>query len=413
MNSTVLFWISMTAICLLVHGFYSMMEMACVSFNRLRLQYHMSRGHKRMQWLFELLQSPYRLFGTTLLCINIALQIGSECSRNIYMSLGLSPDLAPLTQVLLVVIIAELTPMFAARRHAEHVVMLGIPILYASSKLLKPFIHLLAAIARLAKKLFFKHATIESNFLMQRDELIKTVEGLGEQETSERHRDEFTRVVHNIFSFKVKRAQHIMEPLNSIQLLPSNCTVGYMRNILKQTLSDTLPVYHKERANIIGIASPRDYLTANNTTRIREHITPPWFLSYDTPITDILQEFRRNNENLAIILDQAGSAIGIIELQDVLEEIFEEKLYHTSSVKRAPESLIERTLPANMTIEEFNTTFATKISIEGVETLAQLLSETLGHSPQKGESIRIDRFELTVEETTLRGAKTLSVKSLV
>jgi len=104
-----------------------MVEMACVSFNKVRLHYYVNQGNRRAIWLNYLLQHPFRLFGTTLIGVNVAMVVGSECSREFHSALGLSPDLAPLSQVIIVVIFAELAPMFAARHYAEHVAMLGAP----------------------------------------------------------------------------------------------------------------------------------------------------------------------------------------------------------------------------------------------------------------------------------------------
>ena len=89
----------LTISCLIIQGFFAMLEMACVSFNKVRLQYYVSKGQKRAIWLSYLLNHPALLFGTTLIMVNAALLIGSECSRKFYDSLGLSPDWAPLTQV--------------------------------------------------------------------------------------------------------------------------------------------------------------------------------------------------------------------------------------------------------------------------------------------------------------------------
>ena len=101
-----------------------MIEMACVSFNKVRLEYYVSKGKKRALWLSFLLHHPAYLFGTTLIGVNVALIIGSECARRFYAALGLNPDLAALTQILLVLIFAEISPMFAGRRYAEHVASL-------------------------------------------------------------------------------------------------------------------------------------------------------------------------------------------------------------------------------------------------------------------------------------------------
>src|SRR5262245_63138653 len=113
-----------------------MIEMASVLLNLVRLHYYVSKGEKRAVLFNELLNYPSRLFGTTLIMVNSATVFGSEFSREFHEAIGLSPDLAPLTQVLLVLIFGELSPMFAARTHSEHMALLGIPLLYASAKIL-------------------------------------------------------------------------------------------------------------------------------------------------------------------------------------------------------------------------------------------------------------------------------------
>lgn len=88
-----------------------MLELAAVSFNRVRLEYYVSKKIKRAVWLHYLLQKPSRLFGTVMLGVNVALQVGSQSAREFYSSIGLDPNWAPLSQVFLVVILAELTPL--------------------------------------------------------------------------------------------------------------------------------------------------------------------------------------------------------------------------------------------------------------------------------------------------------------
>ena len=124
-----------------------MMEMACVSFNKVRLQYYVSKNQRRAIWLSYLLNRPGLLFGTALIGITASLVIGSECARRLYDSLGLNSDWSPLSQIVLVIIFAEVSPMFAGRRYAEHAAMLGIPMFYFFSILLRPIIWILNAIS--------------------------------------------------------------------------------------------------------------------------------------------------------------------------------------------------------------------------------------------------------------------------
>src|SRR5579862_3451905 len=119
MSHSWIFFLGCSLISILIQGFFALFEMACVSFNKVRLQYFASLGKKRAIWLSELIQQPSRLFGTTLIGIASSLQIGSEFARKFYESIGFNPDFAPITQVFLVLIFGEMVPMFAARRHPE------------------------------------------------------------------------------------------------------------------------------------------------------------------------------------------------------------------------------------------------------------------------------------------------------
>ncbi|NRA89902.1 MAG: DUF21 domain-containing protein [Simkaniaceae bacterium] len=148
------FFLLLVVVSLIIQGFYSMLEMASVSFNHVRLQFYVSQGSRRAKWLSYLLKNPTRLFGTTLIGVNTAMQFGSECARRFYSSLELSPDWAPITQIFVVLIFAELSPMFAARRYAENVCMLGIPILYFTSFILRPIVFVLDLICRFVNFLF-------------------------------------------------------------------------------------------------------------------------------------------------------------------------------------------------------------------------------------------------------------------
>lgn len=146
-------WLLLNLVSIIVLGFFSMEEMALVSLNKIRLQFFLTKGNKRAGWINYLLSHPSRLFGTTLIGVNVAMMLGSEFAREFHSSIGLDPDLAPITQVFLVVVFGELAPQFAARRYSEHVAFLGAPILYFASKILAPFIYLLGVISKIANRL--------------------------------------------------------------------------------------------------------------------------------------------------------------------------------------------------------------------------------------------------------------------
>lgn len=262
-----MFWFLLTLLCIAVQAVYSMLELASVSFNRVRLEYCVSKKMKRAMWLHYLLQKPSRLFGTVMLGVNVALQIGSQASREFYQSVGWDPDFAPITQVFLVVIFAELAPLFAARRYPEHVAMLGIPIVYATSRIFAPLIWLISLIMSGTFRLFGKKDE-SFELLISREELQKVLESHEDEE-------EFNIVIEGIFALKKSSAEHIMLPLTKIDMIPASSTVAALRKKISGSEQHFIPLYHQDYSNIIAIANVRDLVRLPDNRSIREYARPP------------------------------------------------------------------------------------------------------------------------------------------
>lgn len=410
MLSSALFWMLLNILTILLLAFYSMLEMACVSFNKVRLQYYVFKGNKQAEWLNWLLNNPTRLFGTTLLGVNVATVFGSEFAREFYSSIGLDPDLSPLTQVILVVIFGELAPMFAARRYAEHVVMLGVPLVYASAIVLYPLVWCIGKISDLFNRLV-GHKETHANIYITQEELQKILE---EQDDDKAAKDgeEFNTVTTNIFNLRQKDVRQIMEPLDTQTRVSSNVTIAQVGNILKQhpTDRDIILIYHKDPTHIIGVVRPRDLIRAAENRRVRDFAQSPWFVSQNTSLLKILDQFRRNQEALGIILNEQGKAEGVIHLEDITEEIF-----GIETVASEPDAMLflERSFPGSMKVGEFNTRYSVVLDKREELTLSELIIEILGHHPEGGETVFIDPFELTVEDASLLEVKTIKITTVI
>ncbi|MBN4067222.1 HlyC/CorC family transporter [Simkania negevensis] len=418
--NNVVYWLLLTLLLILIQSFFSMLEMACVSFNPVRRHYYVTEKKQRIIWLDHLLKKPSRLFGTTLLGVNFALQIGSECSRELYTALGLDPSFAPLTQVLLVVIIAELAPMFAAQRYPEHVVMLGVPIIYAFSKVMAPIIWVIGFIAHAANRLVGGKGD-ESGIFLTREELQRVIIDSGDEAATVTPKEETqktsecTEIVTNIFAVKSKKAKDVMVPLRAVKTIASNCTIEEMRDILKITPYPLLPIYYKTVRNIVGLAFPRDLLRSPKNHRVRDYARPPWFITQSTPVLQILKQFRYNNQSVAVVINDQGQAQGILMLEDVLEEIFGEAgtiFPHKTRKHKKPKRYIERTLPGEMTLNDFNDTFGTRIKEKEAKTIEEMIIAHLGKHPEKGESLRVGNLEFTVLDASLTEVKSVRVQTV-
>lgn len=409
MTHSALWWLFFNILSLIVLQFYSMMEMACVSFNRVRLQYYVSQRLKRAEWLNFLLHNPARLFGTTLIGVNVAMMVGSECAREFHIAIGINPDFAPLTQVIVVVIFGELAPMFAARQYTEHVAMLGIPLVYASAKILAPVIYALGLISSFFNKIFGGKEVGDKIFL-SRDELQKIIE-VHEEEYSVTKKDEFNAAVSNIFNLREKDASQIMNGLDSVKMMPANSTVMQLRKMLQNSTQTYIPLFNQTKDNIMGIVTPRDLILAQDQSRLRDYAKAPWFITKESKAVKILKQFRINRQKLAIVLDNKGKAIGLVTLDDVLEEVFGK--ISAPHGKKENLLLIERTFPGDMKVFDFNAMFEADLPGREDETLADLVIQNLQHNPEVGDAIYIEPFEIIVKEATLLDVKSVVVKTRV
>jgi putative hemolysin len=399
----VLEWFFFTLLAIFIQGLFALFEMACVSFNKVRLQYYVSRGKKRAEWVHFLLRKPSRLFGTTLVGVNAALQTGSECSRRFFESIHLDPDWAPLSQVILVVIFAELVPMFTARKHPEGVALFLSPIMILIARIFSPIIWTFDHLSQLIHWIMRK--PIKAPFLLSREEVMMAFQ------EGDRGTDEFSRITDQIFTLKNFKASDIMCPLSEALIFPSTTTLAEAKQRLQGRYVPILPIYHRIIQNIVSIALPRDLLRLTENQKIIDEGKSPWFITRDSSVLQILDQFRRNNQSAAVVLEATGQAIGIVTLDTIVDLIFGPEGEDVNSEEAT--KFINRTINASMTVAQFNSLFEENLHFTSTLTLNELILEKLEHSPSIGESVLIDNYEFTVLEATMRGAKTLSVRSKV
>ncbi|MCC6127887.1 MAG: DUF21 domain-containing protein, partial [Chlamydiae bacterium] len=325
----------LTLFAVFIQGLFSLFEMACVSFNKVRLQYYVSLGLKRAVWLTFLLKKPSRLFGTTMIGINLALQVGSEASRRFYESIHLPAEWAPVTQVLIVVMLGELVPMFAARRHPEQLAMTLAPLMVLITRLLTPIIWAFDALSHFIHRLIGKSP--ETSLYLSREEIKVAFEERDEGE------NELNAMVSHVFRLKSLTAAQVLKPLSDVLMASTTATVAEVKQQLAERYVPLLPIYHRLRSNVVALVHLRHLLNKPDSTRVMDCSRSPWFITKDTSVLQILDQFRRNNQVVAIVLDPSGQAIGILTLDQILEQILGEEIRVLPSTTQL---YIERTVSA-------------------------------------------------------------------
>ncbi len=395
------YWLIITLFWTAVLAFYSMQEMACISCNKLRLDFAASQKKRTAIWLQQLLESPQLLFTTTLISVNVAMMISSESSRRLFEAWGFDPNLAPLAEIPLLVIFGELIPMFAARLYPDHASRLGIPILYATACLLSPITN---AISYFIQK---KEKKPHRPFL-SRDELQKLLEEhqagyLGEEQEPEKD------IIANIFSLRKLQAFQLMQKLNQVISLSSHTTVGELREIMKKTNQTFFPVYHRTRTKIIGMLYVQKLLNASNNKKIDEYTETAIFIPQDLYSLDIIKKLQEEGAGGAVVISAKGEAKGIIFLDDLIDELF------GTEAKKEPQDVryLEKTISGDTSILEFNEQYDTDFDPQECKTFAELIEKALGRHPHVNDTILIEPFELIVKETSLFKAKTIQIRSRI
>lgn len=167
-------------------------------------------------------------------------------------------------------------------------------------------------------------------------------------------------------------------------------------------------------SNILGIAFPRDLVRESDNKRIGEYMRTPWFVPSHTEILQILKQFKQNKQDVAVVLNEKGEALGILHLEDIVEEIFGKAQLGAGVAKKYPNiPLIERTFPADTRIEEFNTLYDVHLESHGAETLGELVVKILGYHPEQDEVVYVPPFELIVKEVSLLEIKAITVKTRI
>jgi CBS domain containing-hemolysin-like protein len=384
MSSSPLFFAFAIVAALVVQGVFALCEMACLSLDKIRLHCAIARGSRRARCLAYLLAHPSRLFGTTLVGIIAALQFGSECARRFYEASGLPVDLAPLSQVLLVLVFAELVPLFAARRHPEPLALFFAFPLYLIARLLSPILYLFERLFR------------SKSSSLNREEVRYA---FGEEESAA------SRAIGTLFELKRLSAYALMEPLSRFPLIPSHASVDEAIGRLAVAGADFAPVYHQSQEQIVAILTVEDLLRRQGDERVGGR--SPWFVSKETAVLSIIEQFRSNKQSVAVVLDADGSAVGLLTLDQILASIFGEEGREEEAI--AP-LFVEKTFPGEMLVAELSALLKIPLPHHEGETLSELSARLLGHPPSRGELFNVGSLQAEVVEPSLRGAKKVRLK---
>ncbi len=208
-------------------------------------------------------------------------------------------------------------------------------------------------------------------------------------------------LLQNIFDFGDIQVYDVMTPSQEIFRLPVGTPVSEIVYMVQDKGFSRIPVYQDSPDNIIGVLNAKDLINMEGQpeAKITSFLHAPYFIPRQKRISELLRDFQTRRTHLALVVNEFGAIIGLVTMEDVLEEIFGE----ASSEKPEEAELVEVgegswEVLGRMELNTFREKFDHRLSAPGVRTLGGYLLYMFGRMPSIGESITSDGFRFTVKE---------------
>lgn len=320
---------------ILANGLFSMAEIALVSVRKARLQQKADSGDKRARTALELSQQPSNLFSTvqlgiTLIGILTGAISGAEFAGALAVPLSKIPFLAsaarPISLALVVIILTfvsivlgELVPKRIAANTPEKIALGAAGPMKFIAKISKPFVFILSASTEGLLKLFgvkleTEPAVTEEEFRVLLEE--GTEAGVFDEAEQE--------MVESVLTLGDRRVSSLMTPRHDIVWLDTDEPVEVTQEKIKQSGYSRFPVAHESLDNILGEVQTNDLLVRalnNEPFDLQAALRPPLFVPEVMPVLNVVEQFKQASTQMALVIDEYGSLIGLVTLKDILEVI--------------------------------------------------------------------------------------------
>ena len=215
------------------------------------------------------------------------------------------------------------------------------------------------------------------------------------------------------------QVRDIMIPRSQLAIVPAKLPANEIIELVTKASHSRFPVMGENVDNVIGILLAKDLLRLilKEETRkldIKDVVRPATFVPESKRLNVLLKEFRETRQHMAIVIDEYGSVSGAVTIEDVLEQIVGEiedeyDVDDESYIKKFDEEnyIVKALTP----VDEFNEYFGTQFSDQEFTTLGGLVLQQIGHIPERGETINIGPFLVTVLNADSRQIKLLKVTS--
>lgn len=303
--------------------FFSASETSIVAISRIRLRHMISRGVKRAQSIQRLISKMDKFIVAILVgnnFVNIAMSaiITGICVFTFGYKMGII--YATLIAAFFIVIILEITPKILAIKNTERTALFVAPIMEAFIKIFEPVIAMFTVASNVIIKLLrIEHA--KRSPLITEEELRLMIE-VGREEGFVSAEE--GKMLQRIFEFGDTRVSDVMVQKESIVAVDVNIAPEQLLNIFVEEGHARLPVYKDSRENIIGIIYANDLLYIlrdKGLFVLQDLLHEPYCVASNMQVNELLRRFQQDKLQIAIVLNEHKKAVGLVTLEDLIEEI--------------------------------------------------------------------------------------------
>ena len=381
-------------------AFFSSAETALMTSNKLRIRNLAENGDKRAEKVLEITANTDKMLSAILIGNNIVNLSASALSTTLTLKMFGSSLVGIATGILtfLILVFGEITPKNVASKNAENIALKYIGIISVLVVILTPVIYVVNKVAGIVISLFVKNN--DDNNMVTEDELRAMVEVSHEEGVIEK---EEKKMIVNVVDFGDTVAGDIMLPRVDMVMVSVESSYEEILKIFREERYTRIPVYEESPDNVIGILNVKDFLLIEDKENfsVKEHLREPLYTYEYKKTSSLMVDMRKTGANIVIVLDEYGTTVGLITLEDMLEEIVGEIRDEFDADEDEGITKISETeylIDGSTNLDDVNDRIGLELSSEEYESIGGIIMEKLGRLPVEGEVITFDNIILTVKK---------------
>lgn len=401
---------------IITSGFFSGSETSLMSINRYRLRNLADKNHRGAKRALRLLENPERLIGVILLGNNfvniLAGAIASMIGLYFYGEKGVL--IATFVLTIVILLFSEVTPKTLAALNPERFALPASFILEPLLKVMYPFVWIINKAARGIFRVLGLSAEQVSQYDLSTEELRLVVNEAGAL-IPQRHQE----MLLNLLDLEKVTVEDIMVPRNEIIGIDIEDDWDKISKSISESQHTKLPIYEGNIDKIIGFLHMRkviqlfnDKEKANQET-LRKIVREAYFVPKGTPLNTQLLNFQREKRRIGLIVDEYGDILGLITLEDLLEEIVGEFTTDPAAMNKDIHLQDDGSylIDGSASVREINRLLGWELPSDGPKTINGMIIEYLEHIPDPGTSLLIANYPIEIVQTTKNTVKTVRIDS--